>query len=213
MGPAGGDAPGRRAFGAETSQHWPKHAVSRLVIGALIACAILPIPCIATAGVETQDQAVETAESATAAKAPPRRGAETGLPIPRFVSLKSDTVNARRGPSLSHRVDWVFVRRGLPVEVIAEHGNWRKVRDHDGAAGWVHHSLIRGARSVIVTAPEAAMMSEPSSAARPIARAERGVIAWVEECGPAWCEIETGGHEGWARKTALWGVRADEVID
>lgn len=153
------------------------------------------------------------AEDPTQAGELPRRGPETGLPIPRFVSLKSDQVNARRGPSLSHRVDWVFVRRGLPVEVVAEHGNWRKVRDQDGASGWVHHSLIRGARSVIVTAAEAPLLSEPAANARTVAMAERGVLAWVQECGPAWCEIEADGHEGWTRKTALWGVKADELID
>ncbi len=143
----------------------------------------------------------------------PRRGSQTGLAIPRFVSLKSSTVNARRGPSLSHQVDWVFVRRGLPVEVVAEHGNWRKVRDHDGASGWVHHSLIRGARSAIIVSPETMLMRKPSPYARPVARAERGVVASIEECVPAWCEIEADGFEGWARKTALWGVRADEVFD
>jgi SH3-like domain-containing protein len=155
---------------------------------------------------------VASADQATAVDVQPQRGSETGLPIPRFVSLKSAEVNARRGPSLSHQVDWVFVRRGLPVEVIAEHGNWRKVRDHDGASGWVHHSLIRGARSVIVTAPEALLMDEPSLQARAVARAERGVLAWIEECAADWCEIEADGYDGWALKSALWGVSEDEVI-
>jgi len=184
---------------------------ARRALGAMFP--FLPIAAMAIAGALTVFPSVANAETTALAVAePPRLGTETGLPIPRFVSLKSDMVNARRGPSLSHRVDWVFVRRGMPVEVIAEHGNGRKVRDQDGAAGWVHHSLIRGARSVIVTAPEAVLMDEPSLQSRPVARAERGVLAWVEECGAAWCEIEADGYDGWALKSALWGVGADEVI-
>ena len=210
MGPEGEDAATRTANAARHSRKKRSRASLRGAIHAMAVCAVLSPPALALA--EAAQQASNAAAPATTAIAP-RRGGETGLPIPRFVSLKSDTVNARRGPSLSHRVDWVFVRSGLPVEVIAEHGNWRKVRDHDGASGWVHHSLIRGARSVIVTAPEAALMSGPSQKSRTVARAERGVVAWIGECGPAWCEIEAGGHEGWTLKTALWGVRADEVID
>ncbi len=176
----------------------------------MAACVLTAAFASGTAQSTGEAETADTQEIAVASA--PQRGGATGLPIPRFVSLKSAEVNARRGPSLSHRVDWVFVRRGLPVEVIAEHGNWRKVRDHDGASGWVHHSLLRGARSVIVIAPEALLMDEPSRQSDPLARAERGVLAWIEVCGPAWCEVEMDGHEGWALKSALWGVRADELI-
>jgi SH3-like domain-containing protein len=205
MGTGSSIARARRGFGAA----YFGSALIQAAICAFLAVAVTS----ASQMVHAESLEVASADQATAVVAPPQRGSETGLPIPRFVSLKSAEVNARRGPSLSHQVDWVFVRRGLPVEVIAEHGNWRKVRDHDGAAGWVHHSLIRGTRSVIVTAPEALLMDEPSSHARPVAKAERGVLAWVEECGPAWCEIEADGYDGWALKSALWGVGADEVIN
>ncbi|MEX2519918.1 MAG: SH3 domain-containing protein, partial [Paracoccaceae bacterium] len=80
-------------------------------------------------------------------------GPETNLPLPRFVSLKTEKANIRRGPGLTHKVDWVFLKRGMPLEIVAEHGHWRKVRDVDGASGWVHHAMLRGERSAVVTAP------------------------------------------------------------
>ena len=83
------------------------------------------------------------------------RGKVTNLPIPRFVSLKAEEGNVRRGPSLSHRIDWVYTRRNMPLEVTGEHGHWRRVRDRDGQGGWVHYSLLSGARHVIVeTGPD-----------------------------------------------------------
>ena len=81
-----------------------------------------------------------------------RLGPETNLPLPRFVSLKAEKANVRRGPGLTHRIDWVFLRRGMPLEVVAEHGHWRKVRDVDDATGWIHHAMLRGGRAAVVTA-------------------------------------------------------------
>ena len=89
---------------------------------------------------------VLVAQSASAKE----RGRVTNLPIPRYVSIKTDECNVRRGPSLNHRIDWVFQRKGMPVEVTAEHGHWRRVRDRDGEGGWVHYSLLSGVRTVIV---------------------------------------------------------------
>ena len=79
---------------------------------------------------------------AATARAETLRGSVTNLPIPRFVSIKSDECNVRRGPSLSHKIDWVFTRKGMPVEITAEYGHWRRVRDRDGVGGWVHYSLL-----------------------------------------------------------------------
>ena len=81
------------------------------------------------------------------AAADPARGPVTNLPLPRFVSMRAESANARRGPSLDQRVDWEFVRRGLPLEITAEYGQWRRVRDADGAGGWVHHALLSGRRA------------------------------------------------------------------
>jgi SH3-like domain-containing protein len=158
--------------------------------------------------------AVAAALAATAVAAEPRRGPETNLPLPRFVSLNVERANIRRGPSVEHRIDWVFLRRGEPLEVTAEHGLWRKVRDADAAEGWVHHTMLRSARTAVVTAePDAMLRAEPALGAPPLARAERGAILRVEECGPLWCEVEAGALGGWAQKADLWGVGADEVFD
>ena len=89
------------------------------------------------------------------------RGPVTNLPLPRYVSLKSDEVNVRRGPSLSHRIDWVYKRRNMPVEVYGEYENWRRIRDIDGAGGWVHYTLISGVRNVIIINDMQPLYSKP----------------------------------------------------
>ena len=134
------------------------------------------------------------------------RGPVTNLPLPRFVSLRAETANARRGPSLSHRVDWEFVRPGLPLEVTAEYGHWRRVRDAEGAGGWVHHSLLSGTRTVLVRAEALTPIHAAADPASPVrAYAEPGVIARLEGCEGAWCEVSSGGTEGWMPRAALWG--------
>ena len=141
------------------------------------------------------------------------RGSVTNLPLPRYVSIKSGEVNVRRGPSLTHRVDWVFTREDMPVEITAEHGHWRRVRDRDGAGGWVHYSLLSGTRTVIVDQDMLALHSRPDPAAPANAQLEHGVVARLDNCTPDWCRLSAGGYRGWAPKTALWGVKPDEVRD
>lgn len=140
-------------------------------------------------------------------------GPETNLPLPRFVSLKAEKANIRRGPGLTHRIDWVFVRRGMPLEIIAEHGHWRKVRDVDAATGWVHHAMLRGARSAVVLEDRAAFRAKPEPGARINAFAEAGVIVEVDACERDWCAVVKDGHKGWTLKSALWGAGGDEVFD
>jgi len=139
------------------------------------------------------------------------RGAVTNLPIPRFVSLKASEGNVRRGPSLTHRIDWVFKRRDMPLEITAEYGHWRRVRDRDGQGGWVHYSLLSGVRTVIVERDMLTLFSKPDRKSRENARLEMGVIARLEECGPEWCRLTANGLRGWGPKDALWGVRPDEI--
>ncbi len=140
-------------------------------------------------------------------------GPETNLPIPRFVSLKAGKANIRRGPGLTYRIDWIFLRRGMPLEVVAEHGHWRKVRDVDDAGGWVHHALLRGSRTAVVTAPRAAMRNQPGIDKDIVAIAESGVIIEIERCGVNWCEAEKDDHEGWVQKEDIWGARPDETFE
>jgi|SRR6056297_442663 len=141
------------------------------------------------------------------------RGPVTNLPLPRFVSLKASEGNVRRGPSLTHRIDWVFKRRDVPLEITAEHGHWRRIRDRDGAGGWVHYSLLSGTRTAIVEQDMLDIYARPDPSARVTARLELGVIARIKSCHTDWCEISAGGYDGWAPKVAIWGVGADEILD
>ena len=139
------------------------------------------------------------------------KGPVTKLPLPRYVSLKASEGNVRRGPSLTHRIDWVYKRRGMPLEITAEHGHWRRVRDRDGAGGWVHYSLLSGARTVIVEQDMLSLYRRPDSDSGAVARLEMGVIARLGDCGPKWCRLTAEGYRGWVDKTALWGVKPDEI--
>jgi SH3-like domain-containing protein len=143
----------------------------------------------------------------------PNRGAVTNLPLPRFVTLKGTEGNARRGPGRTHRIDWVFTRAGMPLRVTAEFENWRLVEDVEGAGGWVHFSLLSGTRSVLVMQDLTPFHSLPDSRSAVVFKAEKGVIARILQCDVDWCRLLADGQRGWAQKSALWGVTADEVID
>lgn len=149
----------------------------------------------------------------SAAADEPRRGPVSNLPLPRFVSLARDEANARRGPDVSHRIDWVFRHRGQPLEISAEYGEWLLARDQDGEGGWVHRSLLRGRRMAVFTIDDALLRVDPAPDARPVARAERGALGRLRECRPDWCLVEADGRRGWAAKSALWGARDDEVFE
>jgi len=148
---------------------------------------------------------------ATTLAAAESRGPVTNLPLPRYVSLKASEGNARRGPSLSHRIDWVFRHRDMPLRITAEFGHWRRVEDRDGMGGWVHYSLLSGVRTVVVTADLADLHLKPAENAPIMARAEAGVVARLHDCEADWCRVSAGGQKGWVRKDAVWGVDPDEL--
>lgn len=163
-------------------------------------------------------QTSATAAPARAVPAPqeardPSRGAVTNLPLPRYVSLKTNEGNARRGPGLTHRIDWMFTKAGMPLKLTAEHENWRRVEDAEGLGGWMHYSLLSGVRTVLIKGD----LVDFHTSARPDAtiafRAEGGVIGRVMECDGTWCRINIDGEKGWAPIAALWGVAPGEVID
>ncbi|GAA6180186.1 hypothetical protein NBRC116594_16240 [Shimia sp. NS0008-38b] len=142
-----------------------------------------------------------------------KRGPVTNLPLPRYVSLKASKANVRRGPSRTHRIDWVFTRKSMPLQITAEYGHWRRVRDIDGAGGWVHYSLLSGVRTVIIQTDMLPLAMRPGEATSVSAHLELGVIAKLEECNPDWCRLNAGGYKGWVQKTNLWGVSAEEIRD
>lgn len=143
----------------------------------------------------------------------PSVGPETHLPLPRFVSLKASESNVRRGPSLSHRIDWVFQRKSMPLQVVAEYGHWRRVIDREGQGGWVHYTMLSGVRTVIVDQDMLALRAKPQPDATERAVLETGVIARLGACDAGWCELTAGGYRGWAPQDVLWGVAPGEVRD
>lgn len=155
--------------------------------------------------------AVFTCFGVSAMAETPTVGPETNLPLPRFVSLKASESNVRRGPSLSHRIDWVFKRRNMPLRVVAEYGHWRKVVDREGQGGWVHYTMLSGVRTVIIDQDMLPIRSRPDAQATENAVLEAGVVARLGECNATWCRLTAGGFRGWAPKDVLWGVASDEI--
>ena len=143
----------------------------------------------------------------------PGRGSVTSLALPRYVSLKTTEGNARRGPGLTHRIDWVFTRPGMPLKITAEFDNWRRVEDADGVGGWMHYTMLSGSRTALVTQDMAAFHTLPDAAAPVSFRAEAGVVARILRCDPGWCRLAVEGERGWVPRGAIWGVGADEIID
>ncbi|WP_298427318.1 SH3 domain-containing protein [Rhodoblastus sp.] len=145
-------------------------------------------------------------------------GPVTGLPVPRYVSLKSDHVNLREGPSKDHATKWIYQRAGLPVEITAEFETWRRIRDSEGAEGWVLHSLLSGKRTALIApwkkdALPFPLRSGPSENADAIARLAPGVIASVKTCDGSWCRLKIGGYDGYMAQTNLWGVYPGEKVE
>lgn len=149
----------------------------------------------------------------TAGAVAAEKGRVTNLPIPRYVSLKASEGNVRRGPSLAHRIDWVFTLRGMPLRVTDEYDHWRRVEDRDGLGGWVHYSLLSGYRTVIVETDLAPMHTKPDATSPVNAYAEAGVVARLGQCGADWCKITAGNKSGWAEREHLWGLLPGELRD
>jgi len=139
--------------------------------------------------------------------------AQTGLPLPRFVSLRADEVNVRTGPGIRYPIEWVFKRRDMPVEITAEFDTWRKIRDWEGTEGWVHQSMLSGKRTVLISGGRQTLRREPDLAAPAVAHADPLVVGELKDCRGTWCRIRVAGYEGWLRKDQFWGVYANETVE
>ncbi len=149
----------------------------------------------------------------------------SGLPVPRFVSLKSDKVNVRKGPGTNYPIAWVFEKAGLPVEIVREYGIWRQVRDSDGTQGWVLQNLLSGRRTAVVAPWErkgkgsvtkskpTSVHTDASTLSSIVAYAEAGSLAGLISCDKSWCQISIAEHRGFIEQKRLWGVYEDESID
>ena len=162
--------------------------------------------------------AMLAAYAGAAAGAEPATTGASGLPIPRFVSLKSDKVNVRAGPTKDHDVAWVYNRAALPVEVTAEFENWRRIRDWEGAEGWVYHSLLSGKRTALV-APQSKgkdlfeLRDKPNAESTVTAKLQHGVLATVKRCQNNWCRLTGEGFDGWIEESRLFGVYPNEKVE
>ena len=188
------------------------------IAGVLAVLAMLCGSVLSAQETDAPETAPETDAPVKTDKPPEKQcqpdvGCVTNLPLPRFVSLKGSEGNARRGPGLTHRIDWVFTRAGMPLRITAEYENWRRVEDAEGAGGWVHYSLLSGVRSVLVTLDMAELRDAPDATSPVVAQAELGVVGRLLECKTDWCRVSLDGTRGWVLKTALWGVKADELVE
>ncbi len=179
----------------------------RLAVAGLVAWACTALP----GGVWAQ----------SAPSASPLGTSASGLPLPRFVSLKADRVNLRAGPGTDYPTSWVYRRAGLPVEILSEFEAWRQVRDSEGATGWVLHSLLSGRRTALVApwdvkpdkpAPQVPVRNSDSARARTVAIVEAGVIANVHACDGRWCSVTIDRFRGYLPQKQLWGVYENEIV-
>ncbi len=131
---------------------------------------------------------------------------------PHFAALRVDLVNLRTGPGERYPIEWVYQRKGLPVEVTAEFDVWRKVRDSDGTEGWVHQRMLTAVRNAEVTGGMRTLRADPRPDAAAVARAEPGVIGHLLECRGAWCRLEVQGVKGWLERSEIWGVLPGETV-
>ena len=173
------------------------------VLGSCLACMLL-LGLTSAPGT-----AVAQSDIAPAARA---QGNVSGLPLPRFVSLRAALVNLRTGPGVRYPIEWVYNRAGLPLEVVDEFATWRKVRDWEGSEGWIHQSMLSGARKVMIRDRQRLMRREPDPAAPGVALLAPQVLADLQRCLDAWCEIQVQDKSGWLRRIDLYGLYADEEI-
>jgi len=132
------------------------------------------------------------------------------LELPRYVTIVSGEANLRSGPGLVYEKKWLYVRRNIPVKVIGEYEEWRKIQDYDGEEGWMHRSMLSNKRTVLVTGKVRVMRRHPSSDAAPVARVEAGVNAKLLECTPDYCRIQVDNYKGWVNRRHIWGIKNTE---
>jgi SH3-like domain-containing protein len=136
-----------------------------------------------------------------------RRETPSGLPVPRYVSLKFGEVNARAGPGDDYRLLWTYRARGLPLQVIAETSNWRRVCDPEGAVAWVHQRTVDTRRTVMRVRPDPApIRRRPDARAGVVAELAGRTVASLDMCRDGWCRVAAGGVKGWTPAAGLWGV-------
>lgn len=197
------------------TDHSSRQAWRRQLPAGTLAAPFLMLALVGWPGwlAHAQQRAADAAPS-------PQAVGGSGLPVPRFVSLKSDRVHSRQGPGTDHKVLWVYRRAGLPLEIIREFEGWRQVRDSDGAEGWVLQSLVSGRRTALIMPwelksaqpPKIELLSDDKAGAAPVAIVEPGVIANIRSCDTRWCHVSVGDYRGYIQQKQLWGVYPGETV-
>ncbi len=137
----------------------------------------------------------------------------SGALIPRFVSLKSDEVNVRKGPGTRYPILWVYRRANMPLEIIEEFEEWRKIRDAENTIGWVHRTMLEGSRNAIIKGKKPQIVRiDHEKDAKPLLKIEPTVIVSLLKCTKSWCRIKVNGSKGWIEKRKLWGVYSEETM-
>jgi SH3-like domain-containing protein len=165
-----------------------------------------PAPAPAPAAATPPPEAEKEAE--------PTKGSNTGNPLPRFATLRSDEVNLRSGPGTRYPIEWVYKRRDLPVMIEREFEVWRLVRDPEGVKGWVHQATLAPRRTGVVTGGEQVLRSDAKDDADPVARLKPGVIIRLRSCDAAsdWCQAQVQDYRGWIRRSQFWGTFPGEAV-
>jgi SH3-like domain-containing protein len=153
----------------------------------------------------------------TGSTSPAQQLGHSGLPIPRFVSLKTEKVNVRKGPSSDHAVAWVYQSKGLPVEITAEFETWRRIRDAEGTEGWILHNMLAAKRTALI-APSRKdtfinLMTSPSVESGAVAKLASGVQGEIKTCDGKWCHIIASGYDGYIDQNMIWGAYPGEVVN
>ncbi len=140
--------------------------------------------------------------------------AQTGLPLPRFVSLRSNQVNLRTGPGFRYPVEWVYLKNDLPVEITAEFENWRRIKDFNGKEGWIYRSMLSGRRTVRIT-QNTFLFRAANQDSLPLAKIETGAVGKLMSCPENidLCKVDFESFQGWVFKKTLWGVYKNEVFE
>ena len=133
------------------------------------------------------------------------------LPLPRFASLRSEEVNLRVGPGSEYPIEWVFRYEKMPIEIVREFGPWRKIRDFEGAEGWVHQSMLSGKRMALITGCHVILRKNPDENAKGMACLKTHTSGKLLECQNQWCRIQIEKHKGWLLRTQIWGVYPTET--
>ncbi|MFN3077610.1 MAG: SH3 domain-containing protein [Alphaproteobacteria bacterium] len=188
------------------------HFVSMMAGIAALSLSPVPPAASASAGSGTNGGASADADSVGGGG---NGGGGTGLPLPRFVSLRSEPVNLRTGPGQRYPVEWTYLRRGYPVEIIAEFDTWRKIRDWEGTEGWVHQSMLAGRRTFLVMGSVHPLRGTGSEDASPVAMVEPGVVGMLMSCPKEspYCRVNIGGRIGWLKRSEFWGIHRGEFLN